>query len=62
MYLLDTNICIYIINKHPKSVLKCIFRLERSSSPVKEIHESGKIDPPVRDEIHPGQILTSKNG
>jgi hypothetical protein len=29
--------------------------LERSSSPVKEIHESGKIDPCLRDEIHPGE-------
>jgi len=27
MYLLDTNICIYIINKHPKSVVKKICNL-----------------------------------
>ena len=27
MYLLDTNICIYIINKHPKSVTKKIDKL-----------------------------------
>jgi tRNA(fMet)-specific endonuclease VapC len=27
MYLLDTNICIYIINKHPQSVIKKITKL-----------------------------------
>ena len=32
----------------------CIFQSERSSSPVTEIHESGKLDPLLRDEIHPG--------
>ena len=33
----------------------CIFRSERSSSPVNEIQQSGKIDPHLRDEIHPGE-------
>ncbi|MCL2705232.1 MAG: type II toxin-antitoxin system VapC family toxin [Spirochaetaceae bacterium] len=28
MYLLDTNICIYIINKHPQSIIKKIKTLE----------------------------------
>ena len=27
MYLLDTNICIYIINKHPKSVMKKMYSI-----------------------------------
>ena len=27
MYLLDTNICIYIMNKRPKSVLKKLYKL-----------------------------------
>ena len=27
MYLLDTNICIYIINKHPKSVMKKVYAM-----------------------------------
>jgi hypothetical protein len=37
------------------SAMSCIFRSERSSSPVNEIQQSGKIDPHLRDEIHPGE-------
>jgi tRNA(fMet)-specific endonuclease VapC len=28
MYLLDTNICIYIINKHPRSVMKKVYDID----------------------------------
>jgi hypothetical protein len=36
--------------------LKCKLRSKRSNSPEEVIHESGKNDPGLRDEIHPGAV------
>jgi len=37
MYLLDTNICIYIINKHPKNVVKKIYTLNPQDIKISSI-------------------------
>jgi len=40
MYLLDTNICIYIINKHPKNVVKKICNLSPQDVKISSISVS----------------------
>ena len=37
MYLLDTNICIYIINKHPKSVVQKLCKLNPQDVKISSI-------------------------
>ena len=37
MYLLDTNICIYIINKHPKNAVKKILKLNPQDIKISSI-------------------------
>ena len=37
MYLLDTNICIYIINKHPKNAVRKIYTLDPQDVKISSI-------------------------
>ena len=37
MYLLDTNICIYIINKHPKQVMRKLYNLNSQDVKISSI-------------------------